>query len=204
MTEKYLLFSLDDEKSKKLGEVISNPTCKKIVNLLSEKDLSEADISRELSMPINTVEYNLKKLLEAGVVEKKKEFFWSRKGKKIDIYQVANKLIVISPKKSSSVYGKLKSIVPVAVVSGILTSIIAWYYRQQVFVPIANQAAEQARDNALKIASSGAAVPAASSISLPETCQAIQTMTSSLSWEWFLVGSLLTIVIFLIWNWKKL
>ncbi len=64
MTEKYLLFALDDEKSKKLGEVISNTTCKKIANFLAEKESSENDISKELKIPINTVEYNLKKLIQ--------------------------------------------------------------------------------------------------------------------------------------------
>jgi predicted transcriptional regulator len=201
MSEKYLLFSLDDEKSKKLGEVISNPTCKKIVNLLSEKDLSEADIAHELNIPINTAEYNLKKLLEAGIIEKKKEFFWSRKGRKIDMYKVANKLIVISPKKSSGVYSKLKSIVPVALVSGILTGFIAWYYKTGETASIAVQkTADFGGENLAEVSNAAASASALPTANIPQ----IQSLNSSLSWEWFLVGSLLTIMIFLIWNWKKL
>ena len=197
MQNKYLLFSLEDESSKKLGEIISSPTCKKIVNLLAEKDLSESDIARELSLPINTIEYNLKKLLEAGIIEKAKNFFWSRKGRKIDIYKVANKLIVISPKKYSNIYSKIKSIIPVAIISGILTSFIAWYYKKQELAQLTLQKTTEYRD-ALTQASSSVA----SSISQAPS-DSIQ-LFSSLSWEWFLAGSLITIIIFLIWNWKKL
>ena len=197
MQNKYLLFSLEDESSKNLGEIISSPTCKKIVNLLAEKDLSESDIARELSLPINTIEYNLKKLLEAGIIEKAKNFFWSRKGRKIDIYKVANKLIVISPKKYSNIYSKIKSIIPVAIISGILTSFIAWYYKKQELAQLTLQKTTEYRD-ALTQASSSVA----SSISQAPS-DSIQ-LFSSLSWEWFLAGSLITIIIFLIWNWKKL
>src|SRR3989338_7587132 len=103
MSDKYLMFSLDDEKARNLGEVIANPTCKKIVNLLAEKNSSQSDIARELKLPLNTIDYNIKKLLEAGLIEKSKNFFWSSKGKKIEMYKVANKLIVIQQKKTSAV-----------------------------------------------------------------------------------------------------
>ena len=70
MTEKYLLFNLDDDRAKKLGEVISNSTARKIVNFLAEKESSETEISKSLGLALNTIEYNLKKLLEAGMIEK--------------------------------------------------------------------------------------------------------------------------------------
>lgn len=123
MAKKYLLFSLEEDDSKKLGEIISNPTAKKIANLLAEKEASEKDISDELKIPLNTIEYNLKKLLNAGIIEKSKKFFWSPKGRKIEMYKAANKLIVISPKKSS-IYNKLKTIIPVVFVSVIFTILI--------------------------------------------------------------------------------
>jgi len=127
MAEKYLMFNLDDEKAKSLGEVIANPTARKIVNLLAEKELSESEISKELNLALNTVEYNLNKLLDSGVIEKSK-FFYSVKGKKIETYKVANKLIVISPRKSN-VYNKLKGIIPVVFISAIFTAFI-WLYNK--------------------------------------------------------------------------
>ena len=80
---KYLLISLGDEKAKKLSEVLGNSTCNKILEFLADKsEVSEKDISTALKMPLNTVEYNLKKLLTAELIEKSQKFFWSTKGKK--------------------------------------------------------------------------------------------------------------------------
>ncbi len=180
MTEKYLLFALDDEKSKKLGEVISNTTCKKIANFLAEKESSENDISKELKIPINTVEYNLKKLLAAGVIEKSKNYFWSKKGKKIDIYKVANKLIVISPKKTN-VYSKLKGIIPVILISAIATAFIAIY----------NSGSFQRSDVAVEKV-------------LTAAPQELAPVANSHPWIWFGLGCLITIIVFLVLVWKKL
>jgi len=72
-------------------------------------------------MPINSVQYNVEKLLESGIIESTNSF-WSVKGKKMPSYKVANKLIVISPKKSN-IYSKLKTIVPVVISSALLTSL---------------------------------------------------------------------------------
>ncbi len=192
MLEKYLLFSLDEEKAKKLGEVISSQTCKRIVNLLAEKDASESDIAKELKLPLNTVDYNIKKLLESSIIEKSKNFFWSTKGKKIEIYKVANKLIVISPKKSN-IYSKLKGVVPVALISGILTAFLYWYYKSANFT---RNAMEKASNLGIE-----------SALNVPTTMNEMAktgVSTSSLPWLWFLIGSLVAIIAFLIWNWKKM
>jgi len=105
MDEKYIMISMDDERAGHLAGVLDNPTAKKILTLLSQKDASETDISNDLSIPINTVEYNLKKLLSSGLVEAKKDFFWSVKGKKIPMYKLSRKYIVIAPKNKPRVSG---------------------------------------------------------------------------------------------------
>jgi len=101
MNEKYLNIDLNDEKSSLIVEILGNKTCKKILNLLADfSELSENDISLKLKIPINTVEYNLKKLEGAGFIIKSKIFFWSVKGKRIPTYKLANKKILISTKTS--------------------------------------------------------------------------------------------------------
>lgn len=200
--EKYLLFSLEDEKSKKLGEVISNSTCKKIVNLLAEREMSETEIAGEMGIPINTVDYNIKKLVSAGIIEKAKHW-WSVKGKRIEMYKVANKLIVISPKKSN-VYSKLKGIVPVVAISGIMTLFVSWYYKfQSQSYKVVESVSQEAADLATKVmpassSSSGGVSEAANFIS--KTSEIV----SSSAWEWFLIGSIVAIIAFMIWNWRKL
>lgn len=191
-SEKFILFSLNDEKSKKLGEAISNPTCKKILALVAEKELSEEDISKELNIPMNTIEYNLKKLLHSGLIEKSKVFFWSKKGKKISIYKIANKLIVISPKNSSNVYSKLKGIFPVAIASGILTFLIYFYSQFKIY----------SQDNLFKIINAFNSDNVMNAPTVSESFK--QTMNSGAgNWIWFLFGWLSFVVIFLIWNWNK-
>jgi len=190
MAEKYLLFSLDDDRAKKLGDVISNSTCRKIVNFLAENEASEGEVAKELKIPINTVEYNLKKLLLAGIIEKDK-FFWSRKGKKIDIYKVANKLIVISPKKAS-VYSKLKGIVPVVLISGFIAFLIALYSKLGNLFLSADRVANLAGEKA---------------VTLPEAAEKAASVAVSGglgAWFWFLVGAIVAIIVFVVWNWKKL
>lgn len=100
MENKYVMFSIDDEKIKEISEALSNDSCKKILKLLSEKELSVSELSNELKIPINTVDYNVKKLLSVNLIEKA-NFFWSVKGKKMPTYRVSNKKIIIAPKKSN-------------------------------------------------------------------------------------------------------
>lgn len=117
MSEKQILISIDDEKAKHISEVIGNKTCLKILDVLSEKNLTETDISSELKIPLNTVDYNIKKLEKAGLIEKSSAFFWSTKGKKMPVWKVSNKKIVISPKNS---FSNLKALVPAFIVTGVV------------------------------------------------------------------------------------
>ncbi|MEM0465506.1 MAG: beta-propeller domain-containing protein [Candidatus Pacearchaeota archaeon] len=120
--DKFILMGIDDDRSKDIADVISNKTCKKIIDYLSEvREASEKDISDALSIPINTVEYNLNKLIKTGLVEKAKNFFWSRKGKKINMYKLAKKHIVISPKSSKNVdIRKLSTILSFILIAAIM------------------------------------------------------------------------------------
>lgn len=42
MNKKYLLVSFDDEKVGNLSEVLTNKTCKKVINFLAEKKRSKS------------------------------------------------------------------------------------------------------------------------------------------------------------------
>jgi len=130
--DKFIMMNLDDARSKKVAEAISNPTCKKILDYLAENnEKSEEDISNELGIPINTVEYNLKKLLEAGLIDKTKNFFWSKRGKKINLYKLANKHIVISPKSKRPDINLLKTIIPVIIAVAIVAILLILLSRPQ-------------------------------------------------------------------------
>ncbi len=98
MANSSINFDLNDPRSGKIAEALSNKTAKKILHLLSEGELSGSEIAERLGAPLNTISYNLNKLVDAGLVERAKKFFWSSKGKRMEIYKLANKKIVISPR----------------------------------------------------------------------------------------------------------
>lgn len=109
MENTYLLANLDDEKAEDLGNVIANSTSRKILNLLSKSSLTEVEISKELKIPLSTVHYNIKKLISVGLVESK-NFFWSRKGKKMQSYTLSKKLVLIAPKGTTIIKSKIKNL----------------------------------------------------------------------------------------------
>ena len=134
MSNKFILMDMDDERSKKIAEAIGNKTCKRIIDYLADNpNRSEEDISKDLKIPMNTVEYNLKKLLKTGLIEKSKKFFWSRRGKKIDLYNPAEKHIVISPKKIKPDMNSLKTIIPMTllIVALISSALVLFNYESQ-------------------------------------------------------------------------
>lgn len=181
MAKKYLLFSLEDDSAGKLAGVLGNRTCKKIISALAEKELSEKDLSDELEIPINTVEYNLKKLVNAQIVEKTGNFFWSKKGKKIPMYKLSNKSIIISRSKKFS--SDLRSILPVALVSGVGAIAVRQYY-------LIKQAALQKSWEVFDVANENA-LGEASRVS----GETILTMQTSV-WAWFLAGALFALLIY--------
>ena len=129
MADKFVLMDLDDEKSKDIAEVLKNKTCRKILDYLGDKDeASEQDIATALKIPINTTEYNLKKLIKSGLVEKVKNFFWSVKGRKIAMYKLAKKHIIISPKMSKPNPILLRGVLPILAVIAIVAIFIALLY----------------------------------------------------------------------------
>src|SRR3990167_3747797 len=128
MNKKYLLLSLEDSRVKIIAEILGNKTSNKMIDFLSEvKEASGKDIADELKIPLNTVGYNLKKMIQAGIVEETKNFFWSAKGKKIKMYRFANKSILISPKQKK-ISSEAKQILPVALLSGLAAAAVKFYF----------------------------------------------------------------------------
>ena len=113
----FLLVDLNETKTRKVAETITSNTSRKILNYLSEKDDTEANISKSLSIAISTVHYHLQKLKEAGLVIVE-EFHYSKKGREVNHYKLANKYIIIAPKKVSGLKEKLRGILPVALIVG--------------------------------------------------------------------------------------
>ena len=191
MVEKQILIDLDDERAGKVAGILNSKAAKKILMALAEENLSESDISGKLKMPLNTVEYNLKNLIDVGLVEKTSDFFWSSRGKKIPVYKAARKKIVISPRSS----GILKGVVGAILISGIAALILK-------IQGIGNVVVNQGEDFAYAADSVSKGVELA-----PEISSGVGNMIPLIGqpvWLWFFAGALFALLIFLIINWRKI
>jgi DNA-binding transcriptional ArsR family regulator len=115
MVKQSIMVDLDDPRTAKIAEVLSNKTSKIILSSLAEREKSAKDLADELKLPLNTIGYNLQKLVDCGLIEKSKSYFWSAKGKKIVTYKVSNKRIVISP--VSKIKGLMASFLLIAAIT---------------------------------------------------------------------------------------
>ena len=128
MEDKFVLVSLSDKKSKKIAEVISNETARKILDYLGDKNkVSPIELSKRLNVPISTITYNLKLLSEHGLIIKEEEV-WSDKGRKVSLYSIAKKMILIVP-KGFDWKDSLKKILPVFLL-GTLATFGTWIYEK--------------------------------------------------------------------------
>ena len=121
------------------------------------------------------------------------------------MYELSNKSIVISPKKSAS--QKFKSILPALILTAAGTFAVwtyekikyaAIYSRENVVAPAIDYAEGYTQDILLK------GVNVATSTDTLSGNSSLATFTPVSIWPWFLIGALLTILIFSIVNWKKL
>ena len=127
--ETFLLVSLNEKKAKKLAEVISNNTSRKILDFLSKGEASESEIAKELNIAISTVHYNLKHLVDAKLV-KADEYHYSPKGREVLHYKLANQYVIIAPESAkSSIKEKLKSIIPAATITVALGTVAQLLYK---------------------------------------------------------------------------
>lgn len=200
MDDKHILVSLGDDKVKQIGEVIGNKTCNKILDLLAENEMTVTDISKKLKIPLNTTDYNIKKLVKAGLIEKASHF-WSIKGKKIPVYRVSNRKIIISPKRS---VGKI-----FAWTLGItgLSALTIREFTKRTFGGVAPMVSRSFQNDVVtKEASAVMAIPELETLSMNAgTTDAVLTTISSpgfwqsLSpWAWFLFGAWFAVLLFFI------
>ncbi len=217
MTEKFILVSLEDEKSKKLAEVISNKTSRRILEYLSEKEGTSTDISRELGIALSTVEYNLKNLVKAELVDAG-EFRWSPKGRQQDIYKVKKKYIVIAPGKSTELKEVLNKILPVGIVGIIAAGVIEYMTRGGKILQVASTKEIITRTitdrSADMVSNAESAVMASGAIA--DATEPIINVTSEVSQTvhdiavsnphyglWFLFGLVLALILYLLFSLRK-
>ncbi|MBX4196343.1 helix-turn-helix domain-containing protein [Candidatus Pacearchaeota archaeon] len=186
MSDKYIMVDMDDPRAATIADVISNKTSKKILLLLAEKEMSESEIADALKLPMNTIGYNIKKLVESGLIERVSGFLWSTKGKRIHKYTLSEKKILISPRKM------MKGILPALFVTAAIALGIKLYQGQQVVLERTNAYAAPTINAASESLKTGAAQQAYDVVA-----------HASNAWAWFFVGALAALSIYLLWNYVR-
>jgi len=207
MNNNFLLISLDEKKSKKIAEAINNDTGRKILDHLSKKECTESDMSKELNIPISTVHYNLKQLMDANLVIVD-EFHYSTKGKEVNHYKLANKYIIIAPKQTDNRFMEaLQKILPLtiitAVVGGLLTGVNLFQGALNKAAVTAPEAApmmlKTASDEVVSAASAGAGANMARNAAY-YGAEASRPFLQSNAVAWFFVGALSIIIIYFLYE----
>jgi DNA-binding transcriptional ArsR family regulator len=98
--EKLLILPLNDKNSKKISQIISNDTARNILEAIASKPLSASELAEKLRIPLSTVQYNLEKLSNAGLVKVERTKY-SEKMKEVKIYAPQRKFVVIVPEKTN-------------------------------------------------------------------------------------------------------
>ena len=122
---KFLLVSLQEDQAKKLAQVLSNDTSRKIIDHLADKEDTEANIAKILGLPISTVHYNLTLLTQGGLVDAG-EFHYSTKGREVKHYKLANQYILIAPRSTFGLKERLKGLLPAVGVLGGVSLALRW------------------------------------------------------------------------------
>lgn len=221
MAGRSVLIDLDDPRMGVLADVLANKSSKRILSLLAEAELSASEVALRLSMPLTTVDYNMKKLARAGLIEKTRSLL-SSKGKLVPVYRVSEKRIVISPRRM------LRGIVPAFLVSIFLVlGLKLWemsYRAKLLFAESARAIPSSigfvvndttvAFDNGAGAASSfyaeaaanasSAGVPVADAVRITFSDKLYAFLVSAPnSWALFFIGALCALCAVLLWNWFK-
>jgi DNA-binding transcriptional ArsR family regulator len=208
--ENFILVSLKEEESKQLAQVISNDTSRKVLDYLAEKEATESELAEKLEVPISTVHYNLQALVKGKLVVTE-EFHYSKKGKEVLHYKLANKYIIIAPKSTYGIREKLKTILPVGFIALAGAAVIEWFNTfGGISARFAKQTTEAVADTAVLVqpvmeeaARTGAEATKAATIeTVPNT--AANVIQSQPNYAlWFLIGCIFTLVIIIIVDWFR-
>jgi DNA-binding transcriptional ArsR family regulator len=130
--EKLLILPLGEE-SKKITQVISNDTARRIIELLADSSLSASDISQRLNAPLTTITYNLENLESVGLVKIEK-IKYSEKGREVKIYAPVRKLIVLVPEKTDrkSVADLIRRYLGVILAASLASGLIELFTKNQM------------------------------------------------------------------------
>lgn len=212
----FLLLSLEDSKTKKIANVVSNESCRKLLDYLAKKEATESELAEKLQIPISTVHYNLQQLMETGLINTE-EFHYSEKGKEVLHYKLANKYIIISPKSTYGLKEKLKNILPTALIAlgaaGTIQLFSRYFSKEAVLAGDNLMVAKSAAVERAFDAAAEEAVLAAPAVAQEAAVEAMPQAAPIMADKvylvpqnialWFLIGALFALIVYFVLGWIR-
>ncbi len=200
--KKFLMLSLEEKETKKIASVISNDSCRKILDFLATKDATASELSEKLAIPLSTITYNIQQLVDTGLVSAD-EFHYSQKGKEVLHYKLANKYIIITPKAVTGIRDKLSKILPIAAISAGAAGVVQLVHQYISLGGYNGYGAETA--NAMMYDTAPTAMMKSADASLMMATEESTAMQAPMPIEsfpldialWFFVGALFGVVVYM-------
>ncbi len=211
--EKFLVVPLG-KKSKAITQTVSNDTAMEIMELLADGPMSTSGVAEKLNIPLTTAQYNIEKLMEAGLARIARTKY-SEKGREVKLYEAMNRAIIILPGKSGAgaVMDALKRyliVLPIVAVASVLVEYLVPLTRSS-YSPALDESAKSTGGTYLMNSAASptaTAVPAAAYPSPVPTAEAVRGVLDQASQSvvpivqhtglWFFAGCLLVILLLVI------
>lgn len=197
-SKNFLLVSLEESKAKQLAQIVSNDLCRRMLDYLAtrEKGATESEIAKALSIPLSTAHYNIKQLLQSGIV-KAAEFHYSEKGREVLHYSLANKYIIIAPTatKTEGLASKLSRILPVAAIAVAAGFALQFLNKPKELAHSVPLVQERVMEKAAAIASGAADLANQSATTAAEAARAEPGIA-----VWFILGGLFALGIYFVYD----
>ncbi len=127
-SSQFVLLNLDDENTKDVANAVSSKSGKKILAYLEiHEKATESELSKELKIPMSTVNYTIEQLSKANLIENS-HYHYSSKGREVKHWKLANKLIIIAPKKTEGLYDKIKDLLGIFFLTGIGSLLYSYFH----------------------------------------------------------------------------
>lgn len=119
------ILPVDDEKTKTVGEILSNDTSRKILNILSVDELTANQIAQKMDVSIALVAFHLKKMQDVDLVKISK-VAKSVKSQEMKYYSATKKSVLITPAKhTDSILESVRKYSRFAVIG--IAGIVSWF-----------------------------------------------------------------------------
>ncbi len=176
------------KNASKVAAALANEKCQRILeHLNTHKDATESQLSKALSIPLSTVHYNMKVLVDAKLVLDN-EYSYSEKGKEVTHYKLNKNPIVIIQEESQ--FDALKALVPAAIISAGV-GIAYWFATKTAAMPQA--APMMAKSMPVEeVAADGAM------LMMQSAPAALEPVAQPAMLPWFLAGVAITLVLALL------